>query len=637
MPATKKRRPGRAGKNPSSAAGTSGLRIIPLGGMGEIGKNITVIESADDIIVIDCGLKFPEEEMLGIDFVVPDVQYLVERKEKIRGLFLTHGHEDHIGAIPLVLPRIDTPIYGTPLTIGLVENKMAEIRTSYKPRYNQIKPGDIIKAGSFEVGFIRVCHSIPDALAIYVRTPMGTIFHSGDFKLDLTPIGDSGTDLASLADLGKEGVLLMMADSTNSEREGFTPSETSVGRTFEDIFRQHKDRRIVIAAFASNLYRAQQVMATAARFNRKVVLIGRSMIAYVELAKKLGYISVPDGLLITSAEADQLASNRVVVLTTGSQGEPFSGLVLMSKGDHRQIRLGAKDLVVISATPIPGNEKLVSNTVNRLFACGCEVIYERSSAIHVSGHASREEQKILLSLIRPKFFVPCHGEYRHLVRHGQLAKEMGIAAKNVFVLQNGDTLFFESASKVRLDAKVHSGAVLVDGMMLGEFEGSILRERRELSESGVITVSVVLSADYTLLARPRIDSRGSIFGLDRENMTPDIEAAVHKALEALRAGSVERETFATEIRKRIREVLNRNFRAYPSILPLITVLDEPQPTGAVGKANKTGKKEAVAAKTSPKGVRRGGAKKAEDEAAQSETKPKRRRRSSSKNSGRSSG
>ena len=611
MVTTKKKRTGdNAGPQRRSSKGKkTGLRIIPLGGMGEIGKNITAIEYGSDIIVIDCGLKFPEEEMLGIDFVVPDVEYLVENKEKIKGLFLTHGHEDHIGAIPLILPRLDTPLYGTPLTLALVENKMLDARATYRPKYHQVVAGQTVKAGCFEVGFIRVSHSIPDSLAIYVRTPLGTVLHSGDFKLDLTPMGGDGTDLAALADLGKEGVLLLMSDSTNAERDGFTSSESSVAKTFDEIFRSHKDRRIVVAAFASNLYRAQMVINTAVRFNRKVVLNGRSMIAYVELARKLGYIDVSDDLLLTPAEADKLSPNRIVVLTTGSQGEPFSGLVLMSKGGHRQIRLGPKDLVVISATPIPGNEKLVSNTVNRLFACGCEVIYERSSAIHVSGHASREEQKILLNLVKPKYFVPCHGEYRHLVRHGQLAREMGINAKNIFILQNGDTLLFEPGGGAKIDVKVHSGAVLVDGMMLGEFEGSILRERKELSESGLLAISLAVDADYNLLGKPVIDSRGSIFGLDRERMTPDLEHAVEKALQAVRAGSVERESLATELRKRTREVLGKTFRAYPSIMPLISVI-------APGK-NGAGRQAPLAA-TEPQ------------DKASTATKTKRRRRSTKK-------
>jgi ribonuclease J len=543
---------GREGSAGEQARRKSCLRIIPLGGLGEIGKNITAIEYGDDIIIIDCGLKFPEEEMLGIDFVVPDTAYLVENKRRIRGVFLTHGHEDHIGAVPLVIPRIESPIYGTALTLALVESKMEDARVSYRPDYRQVKAGQVVDAGCFKVGFIRVSHSIPDSLAIYVRTPVGVVLHSGDFKMDLSPLADMGTDLSALAELGRDGVLLLLSDSTNSEREGFTPSEFTVGRTFEEIFRLHKDRRIVIAAFASNLYRAQQVFNTASRFNRRVMLVGRSMLSYVELAQKLGYVDVPEGLLVTSSEAETIAPNRMVVLTTGSQGEPFSGLVLMSKSAHRQIRLGARDLVVISASPIPGNEKLVSNTVNRLFACGCEVIYEKSSAIHVSGHASKEEQKILLSVVKPKYFMPVHGEYRHLVRHGQLAKEMGIPAKNVFIMQNGDALMIEHDGRAKLGERVQSGAILVDGMMLGEFEGSLLRERKELSESGLITISIVLNADYQLIAPVQTDSRGCIYGLDRDNMSPDVGLSVERAIDAVRSGSADREALPAEIRRRIR-------------------------------------------------------------------------------------
>lgn len=581
------------GRRPRSAPKTrikSVLRVIPLGGMGEIGKNLTVIEYGDDIIVIDCGLKFPEEEMLGIDFVIPDVQYLTDNKHKIRGIFLTHGHEDHIGAIPLVLPRLDAPIYGAPLTLALVEHRMLDTRTPYKPSYNNVQPGETVKAGCFEVGFIRVSHSIPDSLAIYVRTPGGIVLHSGDFKLDITPVGGvEGTDLASFAELGREGVTLLLSDSTNSEKPGFTASESIVSRTFEDVFRRYKDKRIVIAAFASNLYRASQVFAIAARFNRKVMLVGRSMISYVELARKLGYINVPDDLLITSQDAERLAPNRTVVLTTGSQGEPFSGLVLMSKGDHRQIHLGEKDIVVISATPIPGNEKLVSNTVNRLFACGCDVIYERDVAVHASGHASREEQKILLSLVKPKYFMPVHGEYRHLVRHSQLAAEMGIPARNIFVLQNGDVLELDSSDGARLGPRVDAGSVLVDGVMLGEFEGSLLRERKELSESGILVVSLVIDDGYKLVTGLQIDSRGSIYGFDRGNMRPDVETAVESALENARTGAVDREALPTEIRKKIRDMIGKNYRVYPGIMPLISTIGMGRGARAPEDAKKTRK------------------------------------------------
>ena len=554
------------------------LRLIPLGGMGEIGKNLSVLEYGEDIIIIDCGLKFPEEEMLGIDFVIPDAQYLVENRHRIRGLFLTHGHEDHIGALPFILPQIDVPLYGTPLTLGLVGNKMTNARSRYAPQYQEVHPGQTVHAGVFEVGFISVCHSIPDALGLYIRTPLGVVVHTGDFKLDATPIGGVRTDYATFADLGKQGVLLLLSDSTNSERDGFTPSERTVGQTFEQLFRLHKDRRIVLATFASNLHRAQQVFNVAARFNRKVVLMGRSMLAYVDLARKLGYIDVPDDLFISAQDAEQLAPNRTVVLTTGSQGEPFSGLVMMSKGEHRQIRLGEKDLVVVSATPIPGNEKLVSHTINRLFACGCEVVYERGRQIHVSGHASREELKLMLSLVKPKYFVPCHGEYRHLVRHGQLAREMGIPSRNIFVLHNGDVLSLSAGNKVKVGERVASGAVLIDGVAIGEFEGSLLKERRELSEDGLITLSVVLNENYSLAAPILLESKGSIFGVEEESLRKDLEGAILRAIDVfIRGNDREMETLHTEIRKKIREVLSRHAKSYPTIIPLISHLKQVVP------------------------------------------------------------
>ena len=550
------------------------LRLIPLGGMGEIGKNLTVLEYGEDIILVDCGLKFPEEDMLGIDFVIPDAQYLVENKDRIKALFLTHGHEDHIGAIPFILPKIDVPVYGTPLTLGLVANKMLDARTNYKPTYNNIHPGESVKVGAFDVSFISVCHSIPDAIALAIKTPIGLVVHTGDFKLDATPIGGIGTDYAAFAELGKQGVMMLLSDSTNSEREGFTASERTVGQTFEQLFRLHKDRRIVIATFASNIYRAQQIFSVAARFNRKVVLMGRSMLAYVDLAQKLGYIDAPEGLIIPPQEADLLPPNRCVVLTTGSQGEPFSGLVLMSKGEHRQIRLGERDLVIVSATPIPGNEKLVSHTINNLFACGCEVIYEKGRQIHVSGHASREEQKIMLNLVKPKYFVPCHGENRHLMRHAQLAREMGIPSRNTFILNNGDVISINSNKKVSLGERVTSGAVLVDGMTIGECEGSLLKERRELSEDGLISVSLALDAKMQLVSPILLSSKGSIFDVEGETLKKDLERAVTRALDAFTKGTDQKiELLHTEIRKKIRDVLSRFARSYPTIIPHVIQLD----------------------------------------------------------------
>ena len=570
MPMDKKR--DKRTKKISSSKGE--LSVIPLGGLGEIGKNLTVFRYDNDIIIVDCGLKFPEEDMLGIDFVIPDVQYLIENKDKILGIFITHGHEDHIGALPFILPRLDVPLYCSRLAAGMIANKMEDARTNYKPKYREIFPGDIIEAGAFSVEFIPVCHSIPDALALSIHTPMGMIVHTGDFKLDPTPIDGVGTDYSSFAALGKEGVMLMLSDSTNIEKDGITPSEKTVGQTFERLFRIHKDRRIVIATFSSNLHRSQQVINAAGRFNRKVVLAGRSMIKNVELAIDLGYINVPEGLIITSQEADQMPGNRVVILTTGSQGEPFSGLVMMSRGTHRTVKLGPKDLVIISATPIPGNEKLVSHTVNRLFACGCEVIYERGEKIHVSGHAARDELTIMLSMLKPRYFIPVHGEYRHLVRHAQLAREMGVASKNVFVMQNGDVLKFKGKSNASVEGRVQAGAVLVDGIALGEFEGGLLRERRELSENGIVAISITLDSKSRLTAPIQIQTKGSVFSTEDGSTFRELENAVKMGLEQFaRTPGAKPETLPTEIRKRIRDVFGRISRNYPVIIPLITYVE----------------------------------------------------------------
>ena len=548
------------------------LTVCPLGGMGEIGKNLTVFRCGDDFIIVDCGLKFPEEDMLGIDFVIPDIEYLIENKSKIKAIFITHGHEDHIGALPFVLPRLDVPVYCSRLAGGLIENKMVDARTGYAPDYRYVCPGDRVTAGCFEVEFIQLCHSIPDAFALAIHTPLGVIVHTGDFKFDPTPADGNRPDYSTLARLGDEGVLLLMSDSTNVERPGSTPSEKVIGQTFERFFRLYKDRRIVIATFASNLNRTQMILATAARFNRKAVLVGRSMTANVELAAQLGYLDVPEGLIVSAQEAEHMPDNHVVVLTTGSQGEPFSGLVLMSRGAHRQVKLGPKDLVIISATPIPGNEKLVSQTVNRLFACGAEVIYEREEKIHVSGHASRDELMLMFSLTRPKFFVPCHGEYRHLVRHAQLAREMGVAAKNVFILQNGDHLRF-SGRRAEMIGRVQAGPVLIDGVVLGEFEGSILRERREMAENGLVVVSVVLDGAMRPAAPVQIQTRGSVYSADDGSTFGELESAVLTAVaQFARTPGAKRETLPTEIRKRIREVFSKSSRNYPTIIPLITYI-----------------------------------------------------------------
>lgn len=552
------------GRKPPKARGD--LKWIPLGGLGEIGKNISVLQYGDEMVVIDCGLKFPEEEMLGIDLVIPDVSFLEENRHKIKGIFITHGHEDHIGALPFVLPKLDVPVYGTRLTLGLIKNKLAEGCPRYRPKFNEISAGDQISLGNFMVRAISVCHSIPDGLAYAIRTPVGTVVHTGDFKLDNQPIDGRVTDYGAFAELGREGVLLMLSDSTNVERDGFTPSERTVGRTLEQLFRLQKDKRIVIATFASNLHRAQQVFNIAMRYNRKVALVGRSMLAYVELARELGYVDAPDELFVPAQDADRLPPNRVVVLTTGSQGEPFSGLVLMSKGEHRQVRLGQRDLVIISATPIPGNEKLVSRTINMLFACGCDVVYEREQAIHVSGHASKEELKMMIGLIKPKCFVPVHGEYRHLVRHAQLARDLGVPSKGVLVVSNGDVLSINYQGKVTVGGRVQAGAILVDGLAMGEFQGSLLKERRELAQDGIVVVSVLVGPGG-VVKDCKLDSRGFLHTQDAKDLYSELQRAITKLAEL---PGQDDEALKGSIRKKVREVLSRYSRGYPVIVPIVT-------------------------------------------------------------------
>lgn len=554
------------------------LRFIPLGGLGQIGKNMMAIEYGEDIIVIDCGLMFPEEEMLGIDFVIPDVSYLIERKDKIRGLVLTHGHEDHIGALPLVLPDLDVPIYGTKLTLGMVQAKFRDSAPDYALETNEVAAGESFSLGCFRLHCISVCHSIPDGIGLAIETPVGTIVHTGDFKLDPTPVDGRITDYSAFAEFGRRGVLLMLSDSTNVERVGFTPSERLLGGTLENLFRTYKSKRIIVSAFASNLHRAQLVIDAAAKFNRKVVLMGRSMIQNVELARELGYIEAEDDLFVPLDEISRVPDSKTVVLTTGSQGEPFSGLVLMSKGEHRHITLGSKDVVAVFATPIPGNEKLVSRTINRLFACGCEVIYDRDKNVHVSGHASLEELKMMFSMVRPRYFVPLHGEYRHLVRHGQLAKEMGIPQRNVFVMQNGDMLRLrEESAQVKRNA-VPAGGRLVDGMALGEMQGSLLKERRDLSEDGILTLSVVLDEKWKILEEPLIESVGFIHMKDATSLRRELGNAVRDAVSKSRASAnKDAGQLDSLIKNRVKDKLRQygvKGRSYPVIVPMITVVDD---------------------------------------------------------------
>jgi len=554
------------------------LLFVPLGGLGQIGRNMFALEYGGEMIVVDCGLMFPDDEMLGIDFVIPDASYLLERREKIKGLILTHGHEDHIGALPFILPKLDVPIYGTRLTLGMVANKFLDVDPDYPLQMNEFKAGDVFKLGkNFKVRAISVCHSIPDGVGLAIETPVGTVVHTGDFKLDPTPVDGKETDYAAFAELGKKGVLLMLSDSTNVERSGFTPSERVIGSTLERLFRQYRNKRIVIAAFASNLHRAQLVFNAAAAFNRKVALVGRSMIQNVKLARELGYITAEDDLFVKAEDIEKLPPKKMVVFTTGSQGEPFSGLVLMSKGEHRHITLDSKDVVAVFASPIPGNEKLVSRTINQLFSCGCDVVYDKDQQVHVSGHASREELKMMLSLVKPKYFVPVHGEYRHLVRHANVAQEMGIPKKNIFLMQNGDILRITAHKASLKKASVSAGGVLVDGVAIGEMQGSLLKERKDLSEEGLMVVSVVLDHKGRLLADPVIETLGFIHIKDAVVLREELVKAIKIALERARGKRPQDKDYLSSIlRSRIRESLKRlgvAARSSPVILPIISVVE----------------------------------------------------------------
>jgi ribonuclease J len=551
--------------------GNSELRFIPLGGLGQIGKNMFVLEYGEDIMVVDCGLMFPDEEMLGIDFVIPDATYLFENRDRIRGIVLTHGHEDHIGSLPLILPRLDVPIYGTKLTLGMIDAKFRDSCPDYTPKSFEFAAGEKFSLGCFDITFIAVCHSIPDGVGLAIETPVGTVIHTGDFKLDPTPVDGRITDYSTFSEFGSKGVLLMLSDSTNVERPGFTQSERIIGRTLERLLRLHRNNRFVIAAFSTNLHRSQQILQVASRFNRKVALMGRSMIQNVTLAMELGYIDVDKNILVPMEDVGKVPDNRLIVLTTGSQGEPFSGLVRMSKGEHRFVNLGPGDVVAVFASPIPGNEKLVSRTINRLFECGCEVIYDRDQEVHVSGHAAREELKMMLSIVRPKYFVPMHGEYRHLVRHARLAQEMDIPVKNTFVLQNGDLLSINGTKAQAKRGEITSGAILVDGMALGEMQDSLMRERQEISEEGLVVISIALDRDLRLIAPPLIDSVGFIHMSDAGGLAKDLQDAVLEIVDQLHEGNAQDiDKVSNKIKNRARSLLKRFSRTPPVIKLMIT-------------------------------------------------------------------
>ena len=544
------------------------LKIIPLGGMGEVGKNITLFEYNDSIIIIDCGMTFPEEEMLGIDIVIPDVTYLIKNKSKIKALFITHGHEDHFGAIPYVLKKLDVPIYATKLTLGLLKNKLKEHRLK-NVSLNTVKHGDKIKSGPFEVEFIKTSHSIPDSAALAIDTPFGKVVHTGDFKIDFTPISDDVMDLNRFAELGNEGVLALLSDSTNVTRPGYTMSESTVGETFRDLFSK-AEGRILVATFASNIHRIQQIINASELNNRKVVISGRSMLNNTEVALELGYLKVKSDTIIDIKNMRKYPDDEIVLITTGSQGEPMSALTRIANSDHRRIELQADDLVIISATPIPGNEKTVSKVINSLMEKGTKVIYESLAEVHVSGHACQEELKLIHSLIKPKYFIPAHGEFRHLKLHANLSEEMGTPAENIFILKNGQTVEI-SAKSAKLGSDVQSGNILVDGLGIGDVGNIVLRDRKHLSEDGLIVVVVTISKENgKVIAGPDIISRGFVYVRESGDLMEESRIVVRDALRLCEEKNItDWTTLKTTVRDTLRSHFYEKIKRNPMILPII--------------------------------------------------------------------
>jgi ribonuclease J len=545
------------------------IRVVPLGGLGEVGKNITAIEYNDEIIVIDCGLSFPDEEMYGVDIVIPDVSYLVRHSTKVKGIFLTHGHEDHIGALPYVLKQLNVPVYGTRLTLGLVENKLKEHKILSDCSLNVVKPGDTIDNGDIKVEFIRSNHSIADACSIAIHTPLGVIVHTGDFKIDYTPIDNEIIDLQRYASLGKEGVLLLMADSTNAERPGHTMSEKIVGESFDRIFAE-ANGRIIVATFASNIHRMQQIADASIKYGRKVAVSGRSMENISQVALELGYLNVPNDAFIALDDINRYPNNKITIITTGSQGEPMSALTRVASGNHRKINVEDGDLFIISASPIPGNQKHISKVINELYRKGAEVIYEALEDIHVSGHACQEEIKLVHSLIKPKYFVPVHGEYKHLRQHSLIAEKMGMDKSNIFILETGKVLEI-SDKKAEIKGTVTSGIVMVDGLGVGDVGNIVLRDRKHLAKDGILTIVVTIDREsFSILAGPDIVSRGFVFVKESDVLMREARNVVKQTLEqCLDNKTIEWSVIKSGIRNDLGEFLYSKTKRKPIILPVI--------------------------------------------------------------------
>ena len=547
---------------------TNKIKVMALGGLNEIGKNMTVIEYKDEIIVIDAGMSFPDDEMLGVDVVIPDISYLIKNKDKIKGIFITHGHEDHIGAIPYILKKINVPIYGAKLSIGLIQVKLKEHKIN-NAKLNIVSQKDIIKLSHMEVEFIKNNHSIPDAYSVAVHTDQGIIYHTGDFKIDLTPIDGEVMDIHRICELSKKGVLLLLAESTNVEQPGYTMSERTVGSGLEDLFRKASNNRIIVATFASNIHRLQQIINTSEKFNRKVAVSGRSMVNVIAVATELGYLNIPENMIIDLNDISKYEDNEVVIITTGSQGEPMSALARIASAEHKKIEIKRGDLVIISAHTIPGNEKLISKVINSLFEKGAEVIYDESH-IHVSGHAKQEELKLIHRLVRPKFFMPVHGEYRMLKIHAELAEELGMPSQNIFVNKTGDVLELDRNS-AKVTGTIPTGNVLVDGLGVGDVGNIVLRDRKHLSEDGLMIVVVTISKeDGKVLAGPDIISRGFVYVRESEDLMDGAKNVIKSVLLDCEEKNIKEWAYLkNNIKEYLKEYLYQKTKRNPMILPII--------------------------------------------------------------------
>ena len=545
------------------------LKVMCLGGLQEIGKNMTVLEYGDDIVVIDCGMGFPDEDMPGIDLVIPDVSYLINNAHKIRGILITHGHEDHIGAVPYILQQIDAPIYGTRLSLGIIEGKLDENPPPNDPELYTVEAGDVINLGVFKAEFIHVNHSIADACAIAIRTPVGLVYHSGDFKLDVSPIDGKMMDLTRIGELGREGVTLLMCESTNAERPGYTPSERTVGYSLERIFMQYENKRIIIATFSSNIHRVQQIINASAKNNRKVVILGRSMVNVLGAAAELNYIDLPDGVLIDVSEMKRYRPEEITIITTGSQGEPMSALYRIAFSEHNQVRISSGDVVILSSSAIPGNEKLVGRIINALVRNGVKVVHDSSEDLHVSGHACREEIKLLISLLKPKYFMPIHGEYRHLYANKDIAEFMGIPAERIFISELGRVLEVDKKS-AKLQGEIPAGNVLVDGAGVGDIGSIVLRDRKHLSEDGLVIIVAGIDGYGELVSGPDVVSRGFVYVKESEELMLRVrEIAAQSIAKSTSKRNIDYAQIKGNIRDDVAKFLFKETKRKPMILPII--------------------------------------------------------------------